>query len=124
MPEGPCPRFRPLRASARLPLGKEEIVMTLASFLRAACFALPAAILHPAPAQQPNVGDAAPPLDLAGWLNVEAGKEPKLEALKGSVVMLEFWGTWCGPCVRAMPEVQKLHDRYRDRGLVVLAISY
>jgi peroxiredoxin len=98
--------------------------MTLASFLRAAWFALSAAILHPALAQQPNVGDAAPPLDLAGWLNVEAGKEPKLEALKGSVVMLEFWGTWCGPCVRAMPEVQKLHDRYRDRGLVVLAISY
>jgi thiol-disulfide isomerase/thioredoxin len=38
--------------------------------------------------------------------------------------MVEFWGTWCGPCMRAMPHVQELHDRYRDRGLRVVAISY
>jgi thiol-disulfide isomerase/thioredoxin len=38
--------------------------------------------------------------------------------------MLEFWGTWCGPCVQAMPHVQELHERYEERGLRVLAISY
>src|SRR5262245_31443245 len=75
-------------------------------------------------AQAPNVGDPAPPFTLGTWLNVPAGKEPTLESLKDRVVMLEFWGTWCGPCVRAMPEVQKLHDRYGERGLTVLAISY
>ncbi|HLQ37537.1 MAG TPA: TlpA disulfide reductase family protein [Planctomycetota bacterium] len=75
-------------------------------------------------AQQPKIGEAAPPITLSTWLNVEAGKAPTLESLHGRVVMLEFWGTWCAPCVRAMPEVQKLHDRYRERGLTVLAISY
>ena len=37
--------------------------------------------------------------------------------------MVEFWGTWCGPCVRAMPHVQDLHDRYGPRGLVVVGIT-
>ncbi len=37
--------------------------------------------------------------------------------------MVEFWGTWCGPCVRSMPKVQKLWDRYRERGLLVVAMT-
>jgi peroxiredoxin len=77
----------------------------------------------PCPAQHPSVGKDAPPIQAASWLNWQ-GDAPTLEKLKGRVVLLEFWGTWCGPCVRAMPGVQKLHDRYTDRGLTVLAISY
>ncbi len=73
--------------------------------------------------QSPAVGTPAPAITVADWLHWE-GAPPTLESCKGKVVMLEFWGTWCGPCVRAMPAIQKLHDRYKDRGLVVLAISY
>lgn len=87
-------------------------------------FVVVVSLAHVATAQKPKVGDPAPPFSLADWLNVEAGHEPTLDSLAGKVVLLEFWGTWCGPCVRAMPEVQKLHDRYGGRGLVVLAISY
>lgn len=76
-----------------------------------------------ATAQAPTVGAPAPAIAATEWLNWQ-GPAPSLETCKGKVVMLEFWGTWCGPCVRAMPAIQKLHDRYRDRGLVVLAISY
>jgi len=70
-----------------------------------------------------TVGDAAPKVVATSWLNWE-GPAPTLESLRGRVVLLEFWGTWCGPCVRAMPGIQKLHDRYGSRGLTVLAISY
>jgi thiol-disulfide isomerase/thioredoxin len=86
-------------------------------------FALLLATAIHCPAQHPAVGKDAPPIQAAAWLNWK-GDAPTLAGLKGRVVLLEFWGTWCGPCVRAMPGVQKLHDRYTDRGLTVLAISY
>ncbi len=76
-----------------------------------------------AQAQQPTVGSPAPLIVATSWLNWE-GPAPTLESQQGRVVMLEFWGTWCGPCVRSMPAIQKLHDRYRERGLTILAISY
>jgi peroxiredoxin len=76
-------------------------------------------------AQGPAVGDDAPSFGVAGWTNLAKGEgEPSNKNLLGKVVMIEFWGTWCGPCVRAMPIVQRLHDAHRARGLKVLAISY
>lgn len=75
------------------------------------------------PAQAPQVGAPAPAVLADTWLNWE-GDPPTLESLRGRVVLLEFWGTWCAPCVRAMPGIQRLHERYTDRGLTVLAISY
>jgi thiol-disulfide isomerase/thioredoxin len=68
------------------------------------------------------VGDRAPPLVAAEWLNVE--KPPAAADLAKRVVMVEFWGTWCAPCVRAMPHVQELHARYRERGLTIVALTY
>lgn len=52
-----------------------------------------------------------------------SGNAVQLSALKGKVVMLEFWATWCGPCQTSMPKVKALHDNYSSKGLVVLAIS-
>jgi thiol-disulfide isomerase/thioredoxin len=72
----------------------------------------------------PAVGQPAPSISLESWLNAGKDESPSLESLKGKTILLEFWGTWCHPCVLAMPLVQKLHDRYKDRGLRVLAISY
>ena len=77
-----------------------------------------------ASAQGLDVGDSAPPIVLDTWLNLDTAAKPTLKNLEGKVVMIEFWGTWCAPCVRAMPHVQQLHDRYGSRGLMVLAISY
>ena len=46
------------------------------------------------------------------------------EDLKGRIVAVNFWGTWCGPCVVEMPEFQKFHEQYRDdAGVVVLTIN-
>jgi len=44
-------------------------------------------------------------------------------ALKGKVVLLDFWASWCDPCKESFPVMQQLHDRYASQGLVVLAVN-
>jgi thiol-disulfide isomerase/thioredoxin len=52
-----------------------------------------------------------------------SGKTVKLSDYKGKVVLLEFWATWCPPCRASVPGLEKLHKAYRDKGLVLLAVS-
>ena len=88
-------------------------------------FVLAAASAGSAHAQAPSVGERAPSFELEGWANLASGeKSPTPESLKNCVILIEFWGTWCAPCVRAMPRIQALHDRLKEQGLKVLAISY
>jgi thiol-disulfide isomerase/thioredoxin len=66
------------------------------------------------------VGQPAPELrKIKGWKN---GGPVKLADLRGQVVLLDFWGHWCGPCVSSMPALMKLHDEFKDRGLVIIAL--
>ncbi len=46
-----------------------------------------------------------------------------LGAQRGKVVVMDFWATWCGPCVKALPHVQKLYKRYHERGVVFVGIN-
>jgi peroxiredoxin len=46
-----------------------------------------------------------------------------LADFKGKVVFLNFWATWCKPCEEEMPSMERLHQQYKDKGLVVLAVS-
>lgn len=74
-----------------------------------------------APEQQPGpkVGDLAPE-----WaLRDPAGHEHTLAAMRGKVVVLDFWATWCPPCREAMPGMQRLHARFKDRGVVVIGVN-
>ncbi len=50
-------------------------------------------------------------------------KDFSLEGLKGKVVMLDFWATWCGPCVAAIPHIQTLSEKYADKGVVIIGIN-
>jgi peroxiredoxin len=52
-----------------------------------------------------------------------AGEKVSLSAYKGKLVLLNFWATWCVPCLQEMPSMEKLWQRYREHGFVVLAIS-
>ena len=66
------------------------------------------------------VGQPAPPLQaIKGWKN---SPPLTLEELRGKVVLLEFWGHWCGPCVASMPELMKLYDEFKGQGLEVIAV--
>lgn len=51
------------------------------------------------------------------------GEAVDLSAFKGKVVVLDFWASWCKPCVEMMPSLQKIHDAYADRGVTVVGVS-
>jgi thiol-disulfide isomerase/thioredoxin len=51
------------------------------------------------------------------------GKKYTLSELRGKIVMVNFWATWCGPCRLEMPSLDALYTRFQDQGLVVLSIT-
>lgn len=71
--------------------------------------------------QNPNqlVGRPAP--DFTGQLL--GGGEIKLADLRGKVVVLDFWATWCAPCIRMLPAVNRLTERYKDKPVVILGVN-
>jgi peroxiredoxin len=52
-----------------------------------------------------------------------SGKNLRLSEYRGEVVMLSFWATWCGECRAQLEELGAMHDRYRDAGIELLAVS-
>lgn len=69
----------------------------------------------PSSLAQPTIGDRSPELGIEELLNAPPGTEATLESLRGKFVVLEFWATWCGPCVGAIPHLNQLHETYKDR---------
>ena len=69
--------------------------------------------------QKVKIGEVAP--DIA--LEDPDGKIRKLSDLRGKVVLLDFWASWCGPCRRENPNVVKTYEKYKDKGFTVFSVS-
>lgn len=64
--------------------------------------------------------DAAPELKIAEWL----GQAPvKLDELRGKVVLLDFWATWCGPCISTFPRLRGWHKKYAGQDFVLIGVT-
>ena len=85
------------------------------------CILLAAWFLAAASSQagMPATGATAPDFTLRS----NNGKNLKLSEHRGEVVMINFWATWCGPCRQEMPELERLYQKYRKAGFVLLGIS-
>ena len=67
-----------------------------------------------------KIGSNAPTISIQEWLAEAPGGDVPF---KGKTVVLEFWGTWCGPCVRAIPHLNKLVDKYQNDDLIFVSIT-
>ena len=65
------------------------------------------------------IGAAPPPIDLPDL----EGKVVDLQELRGKVVVVDFWASWCRPCREEMPVLQALHEKHASEGLVIIGVN-
>jgi len=103
-----------------LPVGLRHnaIVMKLPRIAQSLLIALLAAA--PAPALlAAAIGDTPPALSLS----TANGEVVALDKLRGQVVYVDFWASWCGPCKRSFPWMNELSRKYGDKGLAIVAVN-
>jgi peroxiredoxin len=66
----------------------------------------------------PRIGTQAPEFTVQ-----DSDRKVTLSELRGKVVVLNFWATWCPPCVEEMPSLMQMSDKLKDKGVVVLGVS-
>jgi len=70
-----------------------------------------------------KIGDPAPPIGLDALIPVQPVENASLGALAGKAVVLEFWATWCGSCVGAIPHLNELVDRFANRPIQFISVT-
>lgn len=89
------------------------------------CAAVAAMTLRSAEAEPTlGIGSKAPALDIEHWIQDGSGRyEPVTDFESGKVYVVEFWATWCGPCIASMPHLAEIQTEYRDRGVQIVSVS-
>jgi thiol-disulfide isomerase/thioredoxin len=92
--------------------------------MRSAVVLLAAVSFSGALASQPGVGDLAPRLALTSIVQgpIDVG-QVSWDSLRDHVVVLEFWSTWCGPCVAAIPHLADLAEGFRDQPVRFISVT-
>ena len=115
--------------------GRRAEGVRVAQEMRARAFALPSARLYGQATElvlrhgepfgpPPEVAGLEPPVSPEITVTELIGQGPvKLSELRGKVVLLDFWATWCTYCVKTMPRLNAMHEKYKDRGLVIIGLN-
>ena len=99
--------------NTEIEVGKDNFILKAPEGFRTEEFA------KPRPVEALAVGSKAP-----DWsLQTPEGKTVQLSDLRGKVVLMDFWATWCGPCKKAMPHIQAIHERFKDQPVEVYGIA-
>jgi cytochrome c biogenesis protein CcmG/thiol:disulfide interchange protein DsbE len=88
---------------------RASVVLAILTVLLPACYR---------GSRPPRIGTAAP-----DFVVQDADRKVTLSELHGKVVVLNFWATWCAPCVEEMPSLVQLQQRFKDKGVTVVGIS-
>ena len=75
----------------------------------------------PAPSSEPVKSSLKPMVDLR--LQSLDGKPVSTESLKGKIMVVDFWATWCGPCIAEIPEFNELHRKFAGKGVKVIGVA-
>ncbi len=102
-------------------------VVALCSGCEAEVVRVPPRVRTTAMPAPPKPVEQTPAFDPA-TINVKVGDEKALDALiakqKGQVVFVDYWATWCEPCVEFFPHTVETYDKYHDQGLTAIAVAF
>lgn len=71
----------------------------------------------------PSLGDKAPTVVVNEWITTKPPVLPGQPGSEKNVYVVEFWATWCGPCKVSIPHLAKMHEKLKDKGVVVIGLS-